>query len=202
MNKNPFLAIGGLAAPSIPDQKTLATWLGQLDPERTYTVADIPLGEGSSRCGLLVDVEGAQFTIVPRDTPEAGRYASAVAGAVLTWGGAAQGVVAAKAEIVVAANRRAADHAAAVKTAFLLAVVVGAVASRLSASFVYWGTADPPMGPVRSVSRQRRVGSNDGRLAHERPCQFRLARAPARAARFTASRYSAARGRIRRAAHP
>lgn len=54
---------------------------------------------------------------------------------------------------IIAANRPAGDHAAAVKTAYLLAVINKAVLSLVDPSFVYWATADMPANRCFLVGR-------------------------------------------------
>lgn len=147
MGKAPFLAIVGLGTALDLGGRSLSQALAKFDTERAYQVTPMSHGKAAGKTALLVDVDGAQFTIVPRESVEVGSFNSAVLGAALNWREAASAVAQAKADVIVAANRPAADHAAAVKTAFLLTVIVEALLSRSEPAFVYWGTADMVVEP-------------------------------------------------------
>ena len=144
-----FLTILAVAAAPRLHSDELRAALRTLDPTRTYRVAETELPHGEAGRCLLTEAEEVQFTILARpDAPQAAAFARALQDAALAWRGAEAAVRGARAQIIVAAASPAADHAAAVKIAYLLTVVSEAVARLARPLFVYWGTGDLLVDPA------------------------------------------------------
>lgn len=147
MKITPFLTTIGVDRQVSICSNDLHASLINTDPKRKYRVNTVPLAAHENEKGFLVDVEDVQFTIIPNKALSKADYAAAVAGSMLNWASAADGLQSAKKSLIIAANRPAIDHPSAVKTAFLLSVVSKAVANLVDTAFVFWGTANHLIEP-------------------------------------------------------
>ena len=147
MQNSPFLTIIGIRVSAKIEVAALTEALKLIDTDRQYSVNAISLAAGRTDQGLLVDVEGLQFTIIPNKEFSPRDFAEAVTGSVLNWAGAASGLEEAKTSIIIAVNCSATDHPSAVKAAFLLSVITEAVVSVANTAFVFWGTANHLIEP-------------------------------------------------------
>jgi hypothetical protein len=155
----PFLSIVGFKTQFALAENELSASLAKLDPARRYSVKAF-CSNDRKLSGLLVDVEGVQFTVMWQpDLLNVGQYASAIAAASLTWPSARTGLSAAGAQLILSANQDAGDHQAAVKVAYLLTILAEGLMKRGEAAFLYWGTADllvEPRAFLAAAERMRR----------------------------------------------
>ncbi|WP_162806735.1 hypothetical protein [Sphingosinicella terrae] len=142
-DKPVFLTVIGARSPLKVDADALAAILETKDPTRSYEVIAVPTSQNPGDVGLIVNVEGVQFTVLPRVAKvDAKSFSSAIGAAALTWKRAGEAVGKSEAQIIAASNQPAGDHAAAVKIAYLLTALTAAIASLGKPLFVYWGTGD------------------------------------------------------------